>query len=295
MITADMHKRIWTQISSPFLFPPNFEGHTCEWELFACTQAGCILCGAEHRCPDPNCILVQDDDGHVTCTITGAVVREQHHCDEWTAPERAFVEPVVRSTRGQGHTSVNHICKRALPCETWDFVNGVVVEILKSRTTDMCRHQEFRRLCSMQISHMHKEIKKNRERGWVNMLHLSADIMWNSRKIRRPVKLEEKQLDQIVDMSTDAITKVLLKYNNVHITKVLNNDVRKREFICSMLYLMRTGVDCRGECILPKIHIMSLILPLETFLPDNFKVRAKSITEGENLLKIELRHMFNLQ
>eukprot|EP00961_Rhodomonas_salina_P194515 2625998-Rhodomonas_salina.1 len=73
-------------------------------------------------------------------------------------------------------------------------------------------------------------------------------------------------------------------------TKLKHNDTKKREFACSMLYLMRNGVDARGECILPKLEIMSSILPLETFLPEHFKIRSKSITEGENLLKIELQH-----
>ena len=91
-----------------------------------------------------------------------------------------------------------------------------------------------------------------------------------------------------------AIANVVIRYNNQHTCKILNSDVRRREFACSMLYLMRNGVDCNGECILPKVEIMNYILPLESFLPEFFGIRSKSITEGENLLKIELRRIHKI-
>lgn len=75
--------------------------------------------------------------------------------------------------------------------------------------------------------------------------------------------------------------------------KVFNNETKKREFACSMLYLMRNGVDCRGECILPRISLMKYILPLEAYLQENFSIRSKSITEGENILKLEIKDLFN--
>jgi hypothetical protein len=86
----------------------------------------------------------------------------------------------------------------------------------------------------------------------------------------------------------------MLKYSNSHTAKLLNSETRRSEFACSMLYLMRNGVDCRGECVLPKIDIITNLLPLESQLQESFRIRSKSITEGENLLKIEVRRLNRL-
>jgi hypothetical protein len=112
--------------------------------------------------------------------------------------------------------------------------------------------------------------------------------------MRRPLSIPKTELRALIKYCTDAIANVVIRYNNQHTCKILNSDVRRREFACSMLYLMRNGVDCNGECILPKVDIMSGILPLESFLPEFFNIRSKSITEGENLLKIELRRIHKI-
>lgn len=62
-----------------------------------------------------------------------------------------------------------------------------------------------------------------------------------------------------------------------------------REFICSMLYLMRTGVTYQHKCILPKIDLLNAILPQQVFLHKIFGIRPKCITEGENIIKLDTR------
>jgi hypothetical protein len=138
-----------------------------------------------------------------------------------------------------------------------------------------------------------------------NLLRIAAYVAHNTRKIRRPVKLSEDELEHILQFCTEAISKILLIHNQVNLCKTLNNETRKREFICSMLYLTRMGVEYHGtallylplliffvhhsvtpstqftgETILPKIPVMKFILPLESCLPEMFSIRSKSITEG---------------
>ena len=108
--------------------------------------------------------------------------------------------------------------------------------------------------------------------------------------MRQPAFLPPEHIASVLAACTDAITQILLAYDGVHISKIKKNDTRRKEFVCSMLYLMRTGVDSRGRAVLPCMHIMHDILPLEIFLPEHFGIRAKSITEGENVLKIEMQH-----
>ena len=46
----------------------------------------------------------------------------------------------------------------------------------------------------------------------------------------------------------------------------MKHGVRAREFICSMLYLMRTGITYQRRCILPRVEDLNALLPLQVFL-----------------------------
>eukprot|EP00961_Rhodomonas_salina_P283694 3834224-Rhodomonas_salina.2 len=202
----DAQLELWRKIRGPFLFPVDFGAHTCEWEPFSFTQAGCTLCGTEHRCPCAACDLESGDDGHVSCMITGFVVREREMRDEWAAPARAYLLPqtlAISSTpsrlrrkqqlnnntahanmetlplpqRGTNKNSLELeiVCTPQAPCETWTFVNNVVREILHSDTTGKCTHLENKRLCTVQTTALHKSIKRQRTKGVVNLIRAASD------------------------------------------------------------------------------------------------------------------------
>jgi hypothetical protein len=44
---------------------------------------------------------------------------------------------------------------------------------------------------------------------------------------------------------------------------------------------MRVGITYQNRQILPRVDELHLLLPLQVLLPTVFKIRAKSITEGE--------------
>jgi hypothetical protein len=58
-----------------------------------------------------------------------------------------------------------------------------------------------------------------------------------------------------------------------------------------MLYLMRMGITFRNQIILQRMDILNQLLPLQIFLPSVFKIRAKSFTEGENIIKLDIQRM----
>jgi hypothetical protein len=149
--------KIWHGFRGPFLFPRNFGGHKCEWEPFSYTQAGCLLCGREHRCAQDNadCLQVKDDDGHISCAITGAVVRTSDLQAEWGAPSRTYVETRAPRNGGTGKSQ-----KKLSTCDIWTFVNQIVCSILDSETTEKCRFIENKRISQAFLSTFHKEIRK---------------------------------------------------------------------------------------------------------------------------------------
>ena len=54
---------------------------------------------------------------------------------------------------------------------------------------------------------------------------------------------------------------------------------------------MRMGITFRNQTILQKVEILNELLPMQVFLPSVFNIRAKSITEGENLIKLDIQRM----
>jgi hypothetical protein len=51
------------------------------------------------------------------------------------------------------------------------------------------------------------------------------------------------------------------------------------------------GITYQNRQLLPKMEILNHLLPLQVLLPVVFKIRAKSITEGENIIKLDIRQM----
>ena len=52
---------------------------------------------------------------------------------------------------------------------------------------------------------------------------------------------------------------------------------------------MRMGVTYQKRQLLPKIDLLNDYLPMQVLLPNIFNIRAKSITEGENIIKLDIR------
>jgi hypothetical protein len=135
----DKNYRLWFRIRSPFLLPVQFPGHACEWEPFSFTEAGCLLCGAHHRCcQNSSCVEFEQDDGQIVCEITGNVIREREMRTEWGAVARTYVDSRAAS-KGQERGSATG--RARAPCDTWLFVNRVVCDILQSAATEDCKLQ----------------------------------------------------------------------------------------------------------------------------------------------------------
>ena len=95
----------------------------------------------------------------------------------------------------------------------------------------------------------------------------------------------------ICEKCTESITYLIMQHGWLRVWRQMQNQTRGREFICSMLYLMRVGITFQKRQVLPKLEILNSLLPMQALLPTVFKIRAKSITEGENIIKLDLRRV----
>ncbi len=121
---------------------------------------------------------------------------------------------------------------------------------------------------------------RNRNCFRPNMLHLVALVSYQCRKNRSLIR-DKPLVESTIHICTESITRLLHVHGGPRVVRQMQNAMRYREFVCSMLYLMRVGITYQSRQILPKIDALNLLLPLQVLLPTIFKIRAKSITEGE--------------
>ncbi len=69
------------------------------------------------------------------------------------------------------------------------------------------------------------------------------------------------------------------------------SDQRLHNTTVGLLYLLRNGIIVHDTVVLPKLQVLDVVLPLESHLQTFFGIRAKCITETENVIKIILRHV----
>lgn len=92
-----------------------------------------------------------------------------------------------------------------------------------------------------------------------------------------------------MNLCVENITQLIKMHGWHRVNRQMQHASRGKEFVCSMLYLMRMGITFRNQTILQKVEILNELLPMQVFLPSVFNIRAKSITEGENLIKLDIQ------
>lgn len=73
------------------------------------------------------------------------------------------------------------------------------------------------------------------------------------------------------------------------------SETRLQNSTVGLLYLLRNGIIVHDIVVLPKLQILETVLPLESHLQAFFSIKAKCITETENVIKIILRHVTKQQ
>jgi hypothetical protein len=310
-----------------FLLPPSHTG--CvehHWKQLDSGFCVCEWCGKEHHCFKGECPEEIADNYDRVCTITGCVTSENELRAERCAYERiggASVECVQSTSlsnmvkknltiKNKNLSSINdtHHHPTTLKksnikinaniivgggSQLRDVVESTVREILASSKTERCLIQESKRnelkmvalfsKALREMTHDHKCLRPN-------MLILIAQVAYHCRKNRMTRQSSEcVDIELIIDKCTESITSLLLQYGGQRVLRQTQSSSRCREFICSMLYLMRMGITYQNRRLLPKMEILNQILPLQVLLPLVFKIRAKSITEGENIIKLDIRKM----
>ena len=314
------YKQLYVAIKGDFLVPPHYPGHEHTWVALDAGMSICTVCGAEHVCFQGHCPMVQMEHSERVCSITGCVIVLSELTAEWGALDRVHSPAPSALTK-------THYPLSALR-DVHDTVEMVVQEILDSPKTLHCMAEERERDDARKLACLSKLIKEvthhhdqhshgasassSEASVRPNMLDFEAKLSWQCRKCRahlpqaripicerRPsiypvchIQARRAEiLQRVIRICVDSICHLIQNHGWHRVARQLQHATRGREFICSMLYLMRMGITFRNQNILQKMEILNDLLPLQVFLPTTFNIRAKSITEGENIIKLDIQRM----
>ena len=292
-------RKLFSACVGGFLLPEAYEGCVGhDWVQLDSGFCVCRSCGEMHICCKGECPDVASDKGERVCVITGCVTSEYEMRPERNALERvgAATTTVTMGAKPQGLAAMG---SNAL----WDSVQAVVKELLMSEKTKVCAVQERERsegkeqTCFCRIV---RDMAQNKKTNCVrpNMLHIAAMVCYGCRKHRCSHQQQQQQqqapmidMRAIQEKCTESIICLIVQHGWVRVWRQLQNQTRGREFICSMLYLMRMGITFQKRQVLAKMEVLNRLLPMQALLPTVFKIRAKSITEGENIIKLDIRRI----
>ena len=317
-------------IRGGFLVPPDWAGCGHEWICLDSGFAACKWCCVGHWCCRGQCPETVSHDHERVCTITGCVtleceLRPERNAGDRVGPSFATGKGGASSTRGAGSSSSSSNRRRAaaggggasgaaalpsfpkvsdllrageLQGDTLrDLVETTVREILLSDKTERCLQQERQRNEAKELaifSRALREAAHDRLCLRPNVVLLVSQVAYHCRKNRQVLSLRAcggTMAERIITQCTDAIVGLLLMHGGPRVARQIQNGARYREFITSMLFLMRAGISFQGRQILPRMDILHQLLPLQVLLPQVFRIRAKSITEGENLVKLDMKRL----
>jgi hypothetical protein len=319
--------KAWQRIRGPFCVPQGLAGHACNrhWETIDGGLAGCRLCGSMHRCFSGYCPSIMSNEGFV-CAVTGVCLgqlflsemaqpgmneyeldaRLRHDFDSYHRVHEQRKPKRPRSTAAQtraddarstvrGRRDV--VRDRRLHCTNTDAAVIVLQRVVCSDSAERCLSYDHQKLQQALRAILVQQLRACRRRqtrvggvctiNWVDMeAALHSTLSWQ-RLPARSTDLATKE--KVLHVAAHHIA-VLVNFMAQH-CEPIPTCLRQHDFLIGLLYQMRVGVIVHDVVVLPKLVLLAYILPAEQHLNSTFGVRAKAISEAENVVKHNLRKL----
>lgn len=276
---------IWRRLRRPFRYPQ--AGHACAWERYDADRAGCLLCGALHRCSesmaDCRCPLVESDDGGHVCLITGLCIAEVR------TSTTEYVDHVVFDSPGPREFSAEDegVYERVYSTVHWFLSSGGTVE---------CRRQERERYAQKTRQAVWRALRQRKKEapyslpcmcGVVAEVALVEQLSLSGHGQQRGLEPAPALVEGVVQRSAASITACLLQIQRMGFRKIAQGN-KFQSMVVGMLYMSRAGLRVGDLFHLPALPCIKDLLPSETYL-NSLGVSNKVICDTENEIKSCIR------
>jgi hypothetical protein len=277
--------RAWVCMRRPFLLPPGLAGHVCDnhWEKFDVDKAACKVCSCIHVCSVCTCPSTHELDG-VICNITGLFL-SQRLVDQYDFP----ANPETKFASKQ----ISNLFVQESPVDMTDVdsITRLVANILTSKKTQLSISMETDKLMNKMRSICLRKMRVYRlSKRTPNLCELDAYLHTVLQGHRVPPQSVVSSMEERVGCIKFAAMAIcrLITFMRTY-CKNVPSCVKQGGIVVGMLYMMRSGVTIDNITVLPRIPRLKHILPLEQHLPTFFNIRAKVVTEAENVIKYNMR------
>jgi hypothetical protein len=277
--------RAWVCLRQPFMLPTGLAGHVCDnhWEKFDVDKAACTVCSNIHVCNVRTCPSTHELDG-IICNVTGLFL-SQHLVDQFDFP--------IRTEKSYHTTSNSATFVQESPVELADMDNitRLVANILISKKTQQSISMETEKLTNKMRSVCLRKMRTYRLlKKTPNLCEIDAFLHTMLQGHRIPPQSVVSSMEErgvCIKFAAMAICR-LIAFMRTYCHNI-PSCVKQGGIAIGMLYMMRSGVTIDNITVLPRIPRLKHILPLEQHLPTFFNVRAKVVTEAENVIKYNMR------
>lgn len=288
MVPSTTVDHIWLRLRRPFRYPN--AGHACSWERYDADRAGCVLCGALHKCSgsmiDCECPLAETDEGGHVCLITGLCTSEVR------AASREFVDSAC----------FDHIEQPLADDEgVHDRVSAIIRHFLTCSKTVACRRLEQEKY-NLRTRQTFWRVLKQRKRDHpyalpclcsvvAEVAHSEQTQFQGTRAMGCDGPDEHIQystlVERVVHSSAANISNCILQIHRMGFRKLCQGG-KFQNMIVGMLYMSRTGLHVGELFRLPVVRDVQELLPSETYL-NSLGVSNKVICDTENEIKSCIR------
>jgi hypothetical protein len=220
------------------------------------------VCGRLHLCDSLSCKDVSTTNESVICNVTGCVLRNVLVTNQWC------------------DTCMPVDCKTETPVQ--NDIEAYIVELLMSSKTKECLARERRKIYDILEARFVCEpaAPGNAIDSIASAMHAVGG--------RIPADFDTEARQLLVGTCLRFISPVVASIQGSQSFRSFKYNTRQLVF--GLIYLMRSGVYCHNETILPKIVNMQFFVPRECYLRIIFDVSPSIITDTENKLKFLVRH-----
>ena len=266
------NERTWRLARSPFLFPLDPRaGHTCLWDKIDLHKAGCRLCGVVHVCDAMHCRDVTTTEDSLVCNVTGCILKRILTCDTWNDRCLGWGGGAGKAADSTHDINVKH------------YIHDILMSESARRCIEYEKHKIMHQF-GTRIAHA----TELAEAGAID----ACEIALHSISSHIPCDFVEHVRATVCAECLRFIEPIIKLFFDSSLFKCLKHN--KRPITCGMLYLMKTGVFLGHRTVLPKLAVLSLMLPQECNLKLFFNINPSVITDTENKLKLMVRngHVF---
>ena len=268
-------EQIWVRLRRPFRYPK--AGHTCKWERFDADRAGCLLCGALHKCSDGlamcKCPLVESEEGGHVCLITGLCIPEVRVGNQ-------FVDHATFESSESQNLHDEAIYER---------VYGVIYRVLSSNPTLACKQMERQKYTQKNRQILWRVLKQKKKLCPYQlpcMLSVVSELVQESPPCPSGT-LQEASLESLVQKCAANITQCIAQIYRMGFKKVCQG-TKFQGIVIGMLYMSRVGLQVGELFTLHPVKNLDNFLPSETYL-SMLGISNKVICDSENEIKSCIR------